>query len=94
MKIVCGLPLFSENQVNVDGLIFNNLSSEEIQPIIQEVESAKLEKSDIVEHKIFHCIYCGNITKNPNNGEMYDCCYLDYDIKISQFVTKPIGEGL
>ena len=93
MKIARGLPLFSENQVNLDGLIFNNISSEEIQPIVK-LESAKLEKSDIVEHKISHCIYCGNITKNPNTGETHGSCYLDYAIKISKFVTKPIGGGL
>ena len=93
MKIARGLPLFSENQAYVDGLILNNLSSEEI-PSIVKVESAKLEKSDLVEHQIFHCIYCGNITKNPNNRGMCDSFYLDYNIKISKFVTKPIGGGL
>ena len=91
MKIARGLPMFSENQAYIDALIIDNLSNEEIQSIKKDVESAILEKSEFDEHKMFHCICCGNSKKSLDGGGMWTSCYLDYNIKISRFITKPTG---
>ena len=92
-KIACGLPLLSENQAYVDALILDNLSIDEIDSIKKQVESATLEESTLDEQELFHCICCGNAKKSLGNGGMCNNCYLDYNIKISKFVTKPTGRG-
>lgn len=91
MKIARGLPMFSENQAYVNALILDNLSDEELQLIKKDVQSASLEESSFDEQKLFHCICCGNAKKSLNNGGMCTRCYLDYNIKISKFITKPTG---
>ena len=91
MKLARGLPLFSENQAYVDALILENLSETEIQKIKEDVNSAVLEKSDYDKQKTFHCICCDNANTTLGNGGMCNRCYLDYNIKISKFVTKPSG---
>ena len=91
MKVARGLPLLVSNQAYLDGLVLKNLSEEEIQSIKKEVESAVLEKSDIVERELLHCICCGNAKKHLDQGGMCGSCYLDYNIKISKFITRPTG---
>lgn len=93
-KIARGLPLFSENQAYIDALILDNLSDDEIDSIKKDVESATLEESALDKQELFHCICCGNAKKSLGNGGMCNNCYLDYNIKISKFVTKPTGGGL
>lgn len=92
-KLASGLPLFSENQAYVDALILDNLSDEEVNSIKKDVKSAVLEESELDEQELFHCICCGNAKKSLSNGGMCNNCYLDYNIKISKFVTKPTGRG-
>ena len=91
MKVARGLPLLVSNQAYLDGLVLENLTEEEIESMKKEVESAVLEKSDMVEQEIFHCICCGNAKKNLDQGGMCRSCYLDYNIKISKFITRPTG---
>ena len=93
LKLARGLPLFSENQAYIDALLLDNLSYEEIELIKKEVESATLEESDLDEQELFHCICCGNVQKSLGIGGMCERCYLDYNIKISKFVTKPTGSS-
>lgn len=90
MKVARGLPLLVSNQAYLDGLLLENLTEEEIESI-KKVESAVLEKSDMVEQGIFHCICCGNAKKHLDQGGMCSSCYLDYNIKISKFITRPTG---
>ena len=94
MKVARGLPLFTESQAYLNALILENLSADDIQSIVEQVESAKLEKSEISESELFHCICCGNATKKLDGGGMCTNCYLDYNIKISKFITKPTGGGI
>ena len=94
MKLARGLPLFSENQAYIDALILDNLTDKEIESIKKDVESAVLEKSKEEEQRLFHCICCGNVKKSLDSGGMCTNCYLDYNIKISRFITKPTGGGL
>lgn len=94
MKIARGLPLFSDNRVYVDALVLENLSNEEIESIKTQVRLATLEKSKSDDQEMFHCICCGNTKKSLDNGGMCTNCYLDYNIKISKFVTKPTGRAL
>ena len=91
--VVHGLPLFFENQAYVDALILENLSNEEINSIRNNIESVTLEKSDYDEQKMLHCMCCGNAQKSLGSGVMYANCYLDYNIKISKFITRPMGGG-
>jgi len=93
MKVARGLPMLSENQAYIDALILDNLSEDEIQSIKKDVESAVLEKSEFDEQRLFHCICCGNAKKSLDGGGMCTSCYLDYNIKISRFITKPTGGG-
>jgi len=93
LKLARGLPLFSENQAYIDALILDNLSDEEIEVIKKDVESATLKEYPLDEQKLFHCICCGNVQKSLGSGGMCAICYLDYNIKISKFVTKPIRGG-
>jgi len=93
MKVARGLPLFSENQAYIDALILDNLTDKEIQSIKKDVESAVLEKSEFDEQRLFHCICCGNAKKSLDGGGMCTSCYLDYNIKISRFITKPTGRA-
>ncbi len=94
MKVARGLPMLVDNQEYLDGLVLENMTDEEIQAIVKDVESAKLEKSEIVEREMFHCICCGNIAKSLDGGGMCTYCYLQYNMKISQFLTKPTGGGI
>lgn len=94
MKLARGLPLFSENRAYVDALILENLSNEEIESIKKQVESAVLEKSEFDKQEMLYCVCCGNAKKSLDGGGMCTSCYLDYRIKISKFVTKPMGGGL
>lgn len=91
MKLARGLPLFSENRAYIDALILQNLSTEEIESISNQVKSASLEKSDLGRQQTFHCVCCGNAKKSLGNGGMCTGCYLDYNVKISKFITKPTG---
>ncbi len=91
MKLARGLPLFSENQAYIDALILDNLTDKEIDSMKKEVEPAILEKSKTDDQKLFHCICCGNVKKSLDGGGMCSNCYLDYNIKISRFITKPTG---
>ena len=91
MKLARGLPLFSENRAYIDALILENLSDEEIDSIKNQVKSATLEKSEFDEQEMFHCVCCGNANKSLDNGGMCSNCYLDYNIKISKFITRPTG---
>ena len=91
MKVARGLPLLVSNQAYLDGLVLENLTGEEIESIKKEVESAVLEKSDMAKQEIFHCICCGNAKKHLDQGGMCSSCYLDYNIKISKFITRPTG---
>ncbi|MCV0431239.1 hypothetical protein [Nitrosopumilus sp.] len=91
MKIARDLPMFSENQAYVDSLVLDNLSDGDIESIKKDVESAILEKSELDEQQMFHCICCGNANKSLDNGGMCGTCYLDYNVKISRFITKPTG---
>lgn len=93
MKLARSLPLFSENQAYVDALLLEHLTNKEIQLIKQDVNSAILEKSEFDKQEMFHCICCGNIKKSLDAGGMCTSCYLDYNIKISKFVTKPTGRS-
>jgi len=93
LKLAQGLPLFSENQAYIDALLLDNLSDEEIKVIKRDVESATLKEYHLDEQKLFHCICCGNVQKSFGSGGMCSGCYLDYNIKISKFVTKPIRGG-
>lgn len=91
MKLARGLPLFSENRAYVDALVLENLSNKEIESIKTQVRLAILEKSKFDSQEMFHCICCGNAKKSLDSGGMCTACYLDYDIKISKFITKPTG---
>ena len=91
MKIARGLPMLSENKIYLDSLILENLSEEEIQSIIQEVQSTELEKTEITEKTEFHCVCCGKMSNKHDGAGMCGSCYLDYNIKISKFVTRPMG---
>jgi hypothetical protein len=91
MKLERGLPLFSENRAYVDALILDNLSDGEINSIKEQVNSATLEESELDEQQLFHCVGCSNVTKSLDNGGMCTNCYLDYNIKISKFLTRPTG---
>ena len=93
MKLARGLPLLTENQAYLDVLVTKNISNEEIQKIIQKIESTPLEKSELHECNVFHCICCGNATRKTDGQGMCINCYLDYNIKISKFITKPTGRG-
>lgn len=90
-KLARGLPLLSENQAYIDALILDNLSYEEIDSIKKDIESATLEESNFDEQELFYCICCGNAKKSLGVGGMCNNCYLDYNIKISKFITKPTG---
>ena len=94
MKLARGLPVFTENQAYINALILEHLSPEEVQSIVNEVEAAKLEKPDNSDNAIFHCICCGNATRQLEGGGMCSNCYLDYNIKISKFISKPFGGGV
>ena len=91
MKIARGLPMFTENQAYLNSLVLENLSDAEIQSIVEEVKAAILEKSDLSQENQFHCVCCGNMTKKLDGGGMCTNCYLDYNIKISKFLTRPMG---
>ena len=91
MKLARGWPLFSENRAYIDALILENLSDEEVQTIQNQVKSAELEESEYDEQKTFHCICCGNVKNSLGHGGMCGNCYLDYNIKISKFITRPTG---
>ena len=91
MKLARGLPLLSENRAYVDALILENLSNEEITSITNQVKSASLEKSEFDEIQMLHCVCGGNSKKSLNSGGMCTDCYLDYNVKISKFITKPTG---
>lgn len=91
MKLARGLPLFSENYAYVDALILENLSTNEINTIKKQVKSMILEKSEFDEQNTFQCICCGNSKKSLDSGGMCTECYYDYRMKISRFVTKPMG---
>lgn len=93
MNLARGLPLLIDNQVYLEKLIDENLTDKEIHSIIQEVESTKLKKSKLSEMRTFHCVCCGNITSKLDGDGMCSNCYLDYNIKISRFITKPTGAG-
>ncbi len=83
MKLVRGLPLFSENRAYIDDLIPENLSDEEIENIRNQVKSANLETTEFDDQKGLHCICCGNAKKSLDRGGMCANCYHDYNIKIS-----------
>jgi hypothetical protein len=93
-KLARGLPLLVDNQIYLEKLIHENLTDKEIQFILHEVESTKLQNSKLSEQSAFHCICCGNITHKLDGDGMCSNCYLDYNIKISRFITKPTGRGL
>ena len=93
MKIARGLPMFSENKAYLDSLILENLSEEEIKSIIEEVQSNKLEKTELKEKESFHCVCCGQLSINHDGRGMCGSCYLDYNVKISKFITRPMGGG-
>ncbi len=93
MKVARGLPMLIDNQVYLEKLSHENLSDEEIQSIINEVESTRLEKSELSQMNTFHCVCCGNTTSKLDGDGMCANCYLDYNIKISRFITKPTGRG-
>ena len=93
-KLAQGLPLLVDNQIYLEKLIHENLNEKEIQSIVQEIESTKLQKSNLSERSTFHCVCCGNITSKLDGDGMCRSCYLDYNIKISKFITKPTGKGL
>ena len=94
MKVARGLPMLADNQAYLNSLILDNLSTEEIESIIKEVKSAELEKSELTDQETFHCICCGNLTKSLDSGGMCSNCYLDYNVKISKFITRPTGGGI
>lgn len=93
MKIARGLPMFSENKIYLDSLILKNLSEEEIKSIIEEVQSNKLEKTELKEKESFHCVCCGQLSNNHDGRGMCGSCYLDYNVKISKFISRPTGGG-
>ncbi|MGD2106564.1 MAG: hypothetical protein PVH93_03060 [Nitrosopumilaceae archaeon] len=94
LKLAQGLPLLVDNQIYLEKLIHENLTDKEIQSIIQEVDSTKLKKSELSEMSTFHCVCCGNVTSKLDGDGMCTNCYLDYNIKISRFITKPTGRGI
>ena len=91
MKLARGLPLFSDNRAYVDALVLENLSNDDIESIKTQVQSAIFEKSESDYQEMFHCMCCGNAKKSLDNGGMCTNCYLDYNIKIAKFITKPTG---
>lgn len=91
LKLGRGLPLLSENQAYLNALILENLSTEEINAIVKEVEEAKLENFNLVEKNHLHCICCGMTKPKLDGGGICDECFYDYRIKISKFLTKPVG---
>ena len=93
MKAAQALPLLVENEAYVDSLILDYLSDFEIESIKNEVKTAQLQKSNYDSKEMLHCICCGNIKKSLDNGGMCTNCYLDYNIKISKFITKPTGRS-
>ena len=93
LKLSRGLPLLVDNQIYLEKLIHENLTEKEIKSIMREVESKKLKKSKLSEMNTFHCVCCGNVTSKLDGDGMCTNCYLDYNIKISRFITKPTGRG-
>ncbi|WP_428325445.1 hypothetical protein [Nitrosopumilus sp.] len=91
MKLARGLHLFSENRAYVDALILENLSNDEIEEIKNQVKSVTLEKSEFNEQSMTRCICCGNPKKSLDSGGMCTECYYEYRMKISRFITKPMG---
>ena len=93
MKIARGLPMFSENKVYLDTLILETLSEDEIQSLMEDVLSTELEKTELKEKESFHCVCCGQLSNNHDGRGMCGSCYLDYNVKISKFITRPMGGG-
>ena len=93
MKIARGLPMFSENKIFLDRLILENLSEDEIKSIIEEVQTTELERKEFKEKQSFHCVCCGQLSNNHDGRGMCGSCYLDYNIKISKFISRPMGGG-
>ena len=93
MKIARGLPMFSENKAYLDSLILENLSEDEIKAIIEEVQTTELERKEFKEKQSFHCVCCGQLSNNHDGKGMCGSCYLDYNVKISKFISRPMGGG-
>ena len=93
MKVARGLPMFSENKVYLDSLILENLTEDEIKLIIQDVQSTELEKTELKKKELFYCVCCRQISSNHDGARMCGRCYLDYNAKISKFITRPMGGG-
>ncbi len=91
MKIARGLPILSENKAYLDYLVLQNLSEEDVADIVNEINSNKLEKTEIKESDIRHCVCCGNISHNLDNAGMCFNCYEDYRVKIAKFLTAPMS---
>lgn len=91
MKLTRGLPLLAENQVYLNGLILENFSTEEVDAIVKEVESISLEKSEFSQENFLYCICCGKAKRKLDGGGMCNECFRDYRLKLSKFLTKPIG---
>ena len=94
LKLARGLPLLVDNQIYLEKLIHEHLTDKEIQSIVQEVKNTKLKNSKLSDKDTFHCVCCGNITSKLDGDGMCTNCYLDYNTKISRFITKPTGGGL
>ena len=93
LKVARGLPMFAENQAYLNALVLENLSEEEIQLINKEVETAKLEKLDIMQQNQLRCVCCGNVAKRLDGGGMCTNCFRDYALKISKFFNGPTPGG-
>ena len=91
MKVARSLPLLTENKAYLDALILKNFSEEEVESIVKEIGENKLEKTEIKESELRHCIACGKIGIKLDDAGMCLDCYDDYRIKIAKFLTAPMS---
>ena len=89
LKVARGLPMLSKNKAYLDALIKENVTLEESEKIITQAKSVNLAKTELGDASTFHCICCGNSIRTIDGDGMCNNCYLDYNIKISKFLTYP-----